>query len=52
MRAATKHSSHRPNQEKLERYSREWLLIVRNIWFLIVLAKFLSFLILILTYYH
>ncbi len=49
---ANNRSSHRHKKEKLERQSKERLLIVRNVWFLIVLAKLLSLLTLILTYYH
>ena len=47
-----KHSSYRPNQEKLDYFLEKKLIIMQNIWLLIVLSRFLTLLILILTYYH
>ena len=48
----TNHSSCRHTQENLNNQLKNRLLILQKIWFLIVLARLLSFLMLILTYYH
>lgn len=47
-----KQCSYRHDQKKVNTISSEKLLIIRNIWVLIVLARILSFLILFLSYYH
>lgn len=49
---ATRRSSYRLDQKKLNSQLKKRLLIMQNIWLLIVLSRVLSILILILTHYH
>jgi len=44
--------SYRRDQKKVNSSSLRKLLIIRNIWVLVVLARILSILILFLSYYH
>lgn len=47
-----KHCSHRQCRKKLNGYSKEKLLIKRDIWGLVVIARLIAFLTLILIHYR